>query len=223
MAESMETGTSLAWRLLATLEGGSLVLVASALLAYSARQRARERRSVHTVLVSNTTSALGKEIKTRLESRGCVVSVPSDTSGAEAEAEARKVDALVVIGQDANVESLDGLADLVSRDIYYNLKVLQSLSRRVHRGGCVAWACAGASAVSGAGDAFDTVLRASLQHVADRHDCSPVWVGRHPTSLAAERVAAALVPCTTHSSAFSVRNAAHKIGEYLGRWLKNLA
>ncbi|XP_061709329.1 uncharacterized protein LOC133519310 isoform X2 [Cydia pomonella] len=223
MAEAMETGTSLAWRLLATLEGGSLVLVASALLAYSARQRARERRPVHTVLVSNTSSALGKEIKTRLESRGCVVSMPSDASGAEADAGAGKVDALVVVGQDANVESLDGLADLVSRDVYDNLKVLKSLSRHVHRGGCVAWACAGTSGVSGAGDAFDTVLRASLQHVADRHDCSPVWVGRHPTTLAAERVVAALVPCTTHSSAFSVRNAAHKIGEYLGRWLKNLA
>ncbi|XP_063395557.1 uncharacterized protein LOC134680361 [Cydia fagiglandana] len=219
MAESMETGTSLAWRLLATLEGGSLVLVASALLAYSARQRARERRPVHTVLISNATSALGKEIKTRLESRGCIVSVPSDTSGAEAEA--GKVDALVVVGQDANVESLDGLADLVTRDVYDNLKVLESLSRRVHRGGCVAWACAGASGVSGAGDAFDTVLRASLQHVANRHNCCPIWVGRHPTSLAAERVVAALVPCTT--SAFSVRNAAHKIGEYLGRWLKNIA
>ncbi|XP_063616117.1 uncharacterized protein LOC134789467 [Cydia splendana] len=221
MAESMETGTSLAWRLLATLEGGSLVLVASALLAYSAWQRARQRRPVHTVLLSHTTSALGKQIKRRLESHGCVVSVPSDTSGAEAEA--GKVDALVVVGHDANVESLDGLADLVTRDVYDNLKVLESLSRSVHRGGCVAWACAGASGASGAGDAFDTVLRASLQHVANRHNCCPIWVGRHPTSLAAERVVAALVPCTTHSSAFSVRNAAHKIGEYLGRWLKNLA
>lgn len=55
MSEMVEGGASLAWRLLATLEGGSLLLATSALLAYSARRRVakmqRTRRPVRSVLV----------------------------------------------------------------------------------------------------------------------------------------------------------------------------
>ncbi|XP_073957578.1 uncharacterized protein isoform X1 [Choristoneura fumiferana] len=226
MTESAEGGSSLAWRLLATLEGGSLILCASALLAYRARHSPREeRRAARTVLLSDTNSALGREIKSHLESRGCIVSVPGTTSRAGAEADTDKVDALVVVGEDANENSLDGMANLVSRDVYSNMKVLEELSSRVRQGGYMAWACAGTTSACfhGAGAAFDTVLQASLQQVASRLECTPVWVGRHPPSVTAERVASALVPCTTRQSSFSVRSVTYKLSEYLDRMLKSVS
>lgn len=53
MTESVEGGAAIAWRLLATLEGGSLLLATSALLAYSARSKVtrRQRRPIKNVLV----------------------------------------------------------------------------------------------------------------------------------------------------------------------------
>lgn len=55
MSEAVEAGAGLAWRLLATLEGGSLVVATSALIAYTARRRLnkqRRDRNVNSVLVS---------------------------------------------------------------------------------------------------------------------------------------------------------------------------
>lgn len=55
MSEAVEAGAGLAWRLLATLEGGSLVVATSALIAYTARRRLtkqRRHRTVNSVLVS---------------------------------------------------------------------------------------------------------------------------------------------------------------------------
>ncbi|XP_049883264.1 uncharacterized protein LOC126378847 [Pectinophora gossypiella] len=222
MADAVEGGAALAWRLLATLEGGSLVLATTAILAYTARNRSRQHRPVGRVLVTDTTSRLGSEIKRRLESYGCIVStvIGGATSGAAGE----RVDALVVIGAETSTNDLDGISGLVSKDVYDNLKLLDLLAARVRTGGYMAWACAGGTsgAFSGATDAFDAALRASLQHVAKNSHCEPVWVGRCETAeSAAERVVAALVPCTTQqSSRFSIRNAAYKISGCIGRWLK---
>lgn len=54
MTEAVEAGAGLAWRLLATLEGGSLLVATSALIAYTAGlkfSRTRQYRVVKTVLV----------------------------------------------------------------------------------------------------------------------------------------------------------------------------
>ncbi|XP_028178783.1 uncharacterized protein LOC114366199 isoform X3 [Ostrinia furnacalis] len=245
MGEMVEGGASLAWRLLATLEGGSLLLATSALLAYSARKKVarlkRTRRPVRSVLLTNSTNELGKELKTQLELRGCYVHTASDeivrrvSSDASAAISASypsdnisetKVDALVVVGafSQPKLGGLQGMAKLVSEDVYHNLKLLEGLSALVSRGGCVAWACAGAAAsTSGAEDAFDTVLRANLHHVAKTARCEAVWVGRcDSAAAAAERVTDALLFSgdATLASRFSIRNAANKAGEYVGRWLK---
>ncbi|KAL0901177.1 hypothetical protein ABMA27_006486 [Loxostege sticticalis] len=252
MTDMVEGGTSLAWRLLATLEGGSLLLATSALLAYTARRKVaklkRTRRPVRSVLLTNTTNELGKELKTRLESRGCVVHsmteemirrVMSDqsreafgacgaSSGAASGAISEtQVDALVVVGafSPPKTGGLQGMAKLVSEDVYHNLKSLESLSALVSRGGSVAWACAGAAGVGwgAAEDAFDTVLRANLHHVAKTSRCEAVWVGRCSGAVvAAERVVDALLEAgdSTIASRFSIRNAAHKAAEYMGRLLK---
>lgn len=61
MSDSVEAGAGLAWRLLATLEGGTLVLATSALIAYTARARVKKhkrRRDVKSVLVSFKRSKL---------------------------------------------------------------------------------------------------------------------------------------------------------------------
>ncbi|XP_035449295.2 uncharacterized protein LOC118275446 isoform X1 [Spodoptera frugiperda] len=234
MSEAVEGGAALAWRLLATLEGGSILLATSALLAYTVRKKIaaqhRTGRDIRRVLVTNTTNLLGRELKRRLERRGCTVTtidqvvdsgVISDLRVPVGEA---KVDAIVVVGAEPKADGLDGMARLVTEDVYDNLKLLESLSWCVHRGGRIAWACAGdtAGAFSDAGAAFDTVLWASLKHVAKVSHCEPIWVGRcEAAEQAAKRVVAALT-CQDppHSSRFSVRNAAHRVGERLCRWLK---
>ncbi|KAJ2948200.1 hypothetical protein O0L34_g10010 [Tuta absoluta] len=229
MADAVEGGAALAWRLLATLEGGSLLLGSAALLVYTARGRpSRPRRPVRTVLVTNTSNELGRELKRRLESHGCTVS--SLSSGAEAgaevtaEATADKVDALVVVGAERRGSGLSDIAGMVSEDVYENLKILDKLSSRVHRNGYMSWAMAGATsgAFGEAADAFDAALKASLEHSAHTAECEAVWVGRCETAaMAAERVVAALMTCTTHQEArFSIRNAAYKVTGYVGRWLK---
>ncbi|KAJ8736048.1 hypothetical protein PYW08_006704 [Mythimna loreyi] len=240
MSEAVEGGAVLAWRLLATLEGGSLLLATSALLAYTVRKKIsrphRTQRRIRRVLVTNTTNLLGRELKKRLEERGCQVdtinkdaSRASDrASGANAKVSETKVDAIVVVGAEPKADGLDGIAALVTEDVYDNLKDLESLSSRVRHGGSIAWACAGyadggAGSFSDAGAAFDSVLRASLQHVAKVSHCEPIWVGRcEGAELAAERVVAALLTSDNmpQTSRFSVRNAAHRVGECLCRWLK---
>lgn len=56
MAEAVEGGAALAWRVLATLEGGSLLLASSALLVYSVRnkitRKTRTWKDIRRVLVS---------------------------------------------------------------------------------------------------------------------------------------------------------------------------
>ncbi|CAH1639951.1 unnamed protein product [Spodoptera littoralis] len=235
MSEAVEGGAALAWRLLATLEGGSILLATSALLAYTVRKKIaaqhRTGRDIRRVLVTNTTNLLGRELKRRLEKRGCVVATIDQIEDSEVVSDLRdpatsqaKVDAIVVVGAEPKADGLDGMARLVTEDVYDNLKLLESLSWCVHRGGRIAWACAGdtAGAFSDAGAAFDTVLWASLKHVAKVCQCEPIWVGRcEAAEQAAERVVAALTcrhpPRTTR---FSVRNAAHRVGERLFRWLK---
>ncbi|KAL4720831.1 hypothetical protein ACJJTC_005567 [Scirpophaga incertulas] len=64
MVEEVEGGATLAWRLLATLEGSSLLLATSALLAYTARKKLahmqRHRRPVKNCSVgAETTSPVG--------------------------------------------------------------------------------------------------------------------------------------------------------------------
>ncbi|XP_047023880.1 uncharacterized protein LOC124632911 [Helicoverpa zea] len=269
MSEAVEGGATLAWRLLATLEGGSLLLASSALLAYSVRKKIagqhRPGRNIRRVLVTNTTNTLGRELKRRLEERGCVVdtmthtrrqsnematadgslssngtasllsngtaSLPNNDASFATEindVRAPKVDAIVVIGAEPKAAGLDGMARLVNEDVYNNLKLLESQSHRVRYGGCIAWACAGdagaaAGAFSDAGAAFDTVLHASLQHVAKVCHCEPIWVGRcEGVEQTAQRVVSALLSSqdSARTSRFSVRNAAHRVGEYLCRWLK---
>ncbi|XP_026320249.1 uncharacterized protein LOC113230503 [Hyposmocoma kahamanoa] len=227
MAEAMEGGSSLAWRLLATLEGGSLVLVTTALLAYTARRKlarkkrlpTRQGRDVHSVLITNTTNALGSELKKQLQLLGTTV-IEGATNGAGAD----KVDALVVVGAESRASGLDGMAELVSQDIYENMKILDTLSPRVNDGGYIAWACAGAvsETYSGATNAFDSVLEASLSHIAEIYHCQPLWVGRcDRLEEASDRIIAALMPCATQPvSRFSIRHAAHKVTGYIGRWLK---
>ncbi|KAG6441839.1 hypothetical protein O3G_MSEX002030 [Manduca sexta] len=233
MSEPVEGGAALAWRLLATLEGGSLILAASALLAYTARNRIASRgnrRPIRSVLLTDTTNSLGRELKMQLESRGCVVRTLM--SGAESGTTSgvgsgQRVDALVVVGAESKAGDLNAMACVVNEDVYKNLKLLETLSPLVRRGGCVAWACAGAGAESGnfsqASAAFDTVLRASLEHIAKVTHCDPVWVGRHDgAERTADRLVDALLNCTTdhNTSVFSIRNVAHKVGEYVCRWLK---
>ncbi|CAH0592809.1 unnamed protein product [Chrysodeixis includens] len=225
MTEAVEGGAALAWRVLATLEGGSLLLASSALLVYSVRNKiARETRTgkdIQRVLVTNTTNLLGRELKTKLEERGCIV----ETLDEENRFKATIVDAVVIVGAEPKTDGLDGMASFVTEDVYDNLKLLESLSGRVRSGGCVAWACAGdaAGAFSSAGAAFDTVLRASLTHVAKLSQCEPIWVGRcEGAERAAQRVVDALLTRhhSTQNSRYSVRNAAHRVGECLCRWLK---
>ncbi|XP_075976837.1 uncharacterized protein LOC142977035 isoform X2 [Anticarsia gemmatalis] len=243
MSEAVEGGAALAWRLLATLEGGSLLLATSALLAYTVRnkivQQTRGRRTITNVLVTNTTNLLGRELKRRLEACGCVVETVTediDISGAGSGAysgaisgasSGSKVDAIVVVGAAPKADGLEGMANMVTEDVYKNLRLLESVSPRIHHGGYIAWACArdsdaAPSAFSEAGEAFDTVLRASLQHLAKLRHCEPIWVGRcEGSEQAAERTVTALLTSATQQvSRFSVRNAAHRVGECLGRWLK---
>ncbi|PZC81380.1 hypothetical protein B5X24_HaOG212832 [Helicoverpa armigera] len=265
MSEAVEGGATLAWRLLATLEGGSLLLASSALLAYTVRKKIagqhRPGRNIRRVLVTNTTNTLGRELKRRLEERGCVVdtvthtrrgsnetaslssngtassssngtaSLPYNNASIATEindVRAPKVDAIVVIGAEPKADGLDGMARLVNEDVYNNLKLLESQSHRVRYGGCIAWACAGDAGAAGgafsdAGAAFDTVLHASLQHVAKVCHCEPIWVGRcEGVEQTAQRVVSALLSSqdSAQTSRFSVRNAAHRVGEYLCRWLK---
>ncbi|XP_014362608.2 uncharacterized protein LOC106714158 [Papilio machaon] len=221
----VEGGAALAWRLLATLEGGSLLLVTSALLAYTARSKeaARHRIPVKNVLITNNTSTLGQEITKRLIARGCTVSTA--TSTATSEAISVKADALVVIGAEMKESGLDGITQLITEDVYYNIKLLESLSPLVRAGGCVAWACAGAAGgdFSGATSAYDAVLKASLQHIARNQHCEPIWTDRcEDCEVAAERMVASLLPCAGPQSitTFSLRNAVRKLSEYIGRWLK---
>ncbi|KAJ8735852.1 hypothetical protein PYW07_007472 [Mythimna separata] len=236
MSEAVEDGAAIAWRLLATLEGGSILLATSALLAYTVRRKIvgprRKQRHIRRVLVTNTTNLLGRELKKRLEERGCEVDTvsreASQASNRASGASETKVDAIVVVGAEPKADGLDGMAALVTEDVYDNLKLLESLSSSVRRGGSIAWACAGytsggADPFSDAGAAFDSVLRASLQRIAEVSHCEPIWVGRcEGAGLAAERVVAALLTADNlpHTSRFSVRNAAHRVGECLCRWLK---
>ncbi|KAJ0182285.1 hypothetical protein K1T71_001654 [Dendrolimus kikuchii] len=228
MAEMVEDGATLAWRLLATLEGGSILLTASALLAYTARSKIAskipKRRPINNVLVTNTSNVLGKEIKRQLETRGCVVNTTRENVN-----ESSKVDALVVVGAEPKAEGLEGITALVTEDVHDNLKLLQTLSPLVKHNGCIAWACAGTEAgistdsFANATAAFDGVLQTSLQQVAKICHCHPIWVGRcDAPERTAERVVAALLTCTSDekSSHYFIRNAAHKVGEYLFRWLK---
>ncbi|XP_045775894.1 uncharacterized protein LOC123874525 [Maniola jurtina] len=227
MAEAVEAGASLAWRLLATLEVGSILVATSALIAYTTRTklvRQRPLRTANSFLLTNSTNALGQEVKRRLEAEGCTVHTP--TSDAASKAEADKVDCLVVIGAESKA-GLDGISRLVSEDVYENLNLLESLARRVKRGGCIAWACAAGDTSGAYGDAaaaFDAVIQASLRHVAKNSHCDPIWVGRcSGVERAVERTLAELLPCTTQEHGFSIRvirNAAHKVSEYLSRWLK---
>ncbi|XP_026738641.1 uncharacterized protein LOC113501663 [Trichoplusia ni] len=225
MAEAVEGGAALAWRVLATLEGGSLLLASSALLVYSVRnkitKKTRTWKDIRRVLVTNTTNLLGRAIKTKLEERGCIVEVHNEASRERGAI----VDAIVIVGAEPKTDGLDGMATLVTEDVYDNLKLLESLSRRVRGGGRLAWACAGAAPrpYSCAGAAFDTVLRASLQHVAKMSQCEPIWVGRcGGAEAAAGRVVEALLarPHAPHATSYTVRNAVHRVGECLCRWFK---
>lgn len=238
MLDTVEGGATLAWRLLATLEGGSLLLATSALVAYSVRNKIRSsnrsRRTVKTVLVTNTTGSLGGQLKKRLEEQGCVVETPPQmsevTNDASSEAGSvadAKVDAIVVIGAEPKVDSLDGIANLVTEDVYHNLRVLESMSVRVHQRGYIVWACASdghapVGSFRDAGAAFDTVIRASVLHIAKLRHCEPIWVGRcESAELTAERTVATLLSYAAHyESRFSVRYTAHRLREYLDRWLK---
>ncbi|XP_045449412.1 uncharacterized protein LOC123657975 [Melitaea cinxia] len=216
MSEAVEAGAGLAWRLLATLEGGSLVVATSALIAYTARRRLtkqRRHRTVNSVLVSNVTTSLGRELKRRLEAHGCVV---TETAGTE------KVDSLVVIGAESTT-GLDGLMTLVSQDVYENLNLLESLSQAVRKGGSIAWVSVGdvSGAYGHATIAFDAVVRASLQHAAKVYHCEPIWIDRcNTTELAVDVILAKLLPSTEPNPSFSIRNAANKVSVFLGRWLK---
>ncbi|KAI5636729.1 hypothetical protein NE865_10555 [Phthorimaea operculella] len=214
MTDAVEGGAALAWRLLATLEGGSLLLGGAALLVYTARGRpARIRRPVRTVLVTNTSNELGCELKRRFEAHGCT----------RYRQRIRKMRS-VVVGADRSGSGLSDIVGLVSEDVYENLKILDKLSSRVHRDGYMSWAMAGTtSGVFGdAADAFDAALKASLEHSAHTAQCEAVWVGRCDTAaMAAERVVAALMTTTTQQeTGFSIRNAAYKVSGYVGRWLK---
>lgn len=230
MSDAVEGGAGLAWRLLATLEGGSLILAASALLAYTARnkifKRRRSPRAIHNVLVTNTTNLLGRELKQGLERRGC--DVRTVTSGTTSGANGREYfDALVVVGAQRKTAGLDGMADFVSEDVYGNLKLLELLSPLIKSGGCIAWVCTGGDTLngsfSGASAAFDTVIHSSLQHIANMHHCEPVWIGRrNGTEPTADEVVDGLLNSTNPNTAarFFIRNAVHNAGEYVCRWLK---
>ncbi|XP_038220842.1 uncharacterized protein LOC119838798 [Zerene cesonia] len=224
MSDGIEAGAGLAWRLLATLEGGSILLATSALIAYTARARVRKhkrRRDVKTVLVTNTTNSLGKEVKRRLEACGCIVhTVPGEATSNS------RVDALLVIGAETR-PGLDGIAKLVSADVYDNLKLLESLSHLVQRGGCIAWASAGAldDVYSEATRAFDAVLRASLNYVAKKSRCEAIWIDKDESiERVAENIIAALVPCDTRQNTsvqpYPIRNIAVQISKFFGRWFK---
>ncbi|XP_053611345.1 uncharacterized protein LOC128675745 isoform X2 [Plodia interpunctella] len=230
MTTAVEGGASLAWRLLATLEGGSLLLATSALLAYTARRkvarkRHSHRRPVKSVLITNTTNELGQQLKNELESRGCTVSSVTDElmQNISSCSESR-VDALVVVGAEPSTDCLNGMSEFVSQDVYSNLKVLETTSVLVRPGGTIVWACAGAAAGGGAafsvaGAAFDAVIQAGLQHVAKSSRCEAVWLARAAAgdaASAARRAAAALLPAARPLS----RNAVYKIGEYLDRMWK---
>ncbi|CAK1602428.1 unnamed protein product [Parnassius mnemosyne] len=227
MTESVEGGASLAWRLFATLEGGTILLATSALLAYTARSKetGSQRRMIKNVLVTNTTNTLGKELTRKLESHGCNVCSVINGATVMSGADLDKVDALVVIGADIKQDGLDGISQIVTDDVFNNLKLLETLSPLVLRGGCMAWACAGVmdGGFRGASTAYDAVLKASLQHIAESCHCEPVWIGRcEDVERVAERIVASLLPYTNqpHGSFIFIRNAAQKLTEYFGRWLK---
>ncbi|XP_068626882.1 uncharacterized protein [Battus philenor] len=222
MTEAAEGGAALAWRLLATLEGGSLLLATSVLLAYTARSKVSEkRRTVKNVLVTNTRNDLGRELTRRLIASGCNVSTV--TSGAISETESDKIDALVVVGADIKQNGLDALSQIVTEDIYNNIKLLESLSPLVSIGGYVAWTCSGAikGSFNGAANAYDAVISASLHHIARSRRCQPIWIDRSEDyESVAEKLLAELLPSEHRVTAFSLRYAAQKMSETLGRWLK---
>ncbi|KAM3967863.1 uncharacterized protein ACR2FA_011408 [Aphomia sociella] len=233
MTDAVVGGATLAWRLLATLEGGSLFLATSALLAYTARNKLtkrpqRRKRSVNTVLITNTDNVLGRHLKIQLESKGCVVKTATeDVLNGVRSGALTKVDALVVIGAVPRTECLNGMAEFVSEDVYNNLKTLENLSVMVKPGGYIAWACSGPGADNGAfsvaGAAFDAVVQSSLQHVAANSRCEPIWIDRSEGAEGtAQRVTSALLSTTDSNNVtrYSVRTAAKKIGEYFCRWLK---
>ncbi|CAH0727603.1 unnamed protein product, partial [Brenthis ino] len=233
MADAVEAGAGLAWRLLATLEGGSLLVATSALIAYTARLKLckkRRYRIINSVLVSNTSSRIGRELKSKLEAHGYTVRVPSEGNTACLD----KVDALVVIGAEFE-PGLEGISQLVTQDVYDNLKLLETLSYSVKRGGCITWACSrgsgGAGAARDAGgtdtayaaasSAFDAVLRASLQYIARISHCDGVWIDRCATTeQTVDRIIDEFSSTTPQDSIFSLRNTAHNVSTFFGRWLK---
>ncbi|CAG9581837.1 unnamed protein product [Danaus chrysippus] len=163
----VEAGAGLAWRLLATLEGGTLLLATSALLAYTARKKLTTRKRIYrpikNVFITDTTSVLGRQLHARLTERGCSVFTTNCGNG-------KNIDCLVVIGADCKdgLDGLDGLTQLVTEDVYKNLQSLESLSSHVVAGGTIVWSWFVKShgPYSSAAAAFRVVMKTALMHVA---------------------------------------------------------
>ncbi|KAG7310376.1 hypothetical protein JYU34_003150 [Plutella xylostella] len=85
MSESSTPGWSLAWRVLTALETGALAGAAAAALAGLAR-RGPARPPPKSVVISNTSCELGRELASLLRAHGCRV-----TCGANATSEANNV------------------------------------------------------------------------------------------------------------------------------------
>lgn len=214
-------GAVIARRLLATLECCTLLLTTLTLILHSIVNyiRSKSKREVtakhcfpERVLISNTDEPLGRAIQERLQSEGCTLA-------------ADNVNALIVVGAAVEDEGLDGLSDAITRDVWNNLKLLESLVPHVRAGGRVLWVSSGVNTgpFASATEAFDNVIKTQLELVARRSMCVPIWLGRHSTpSSAVDSVISSLIPATSSASLFSIRNGSARAARLMWRWLKKI-
>ncbi|OWR42097.1 hypothetical protein KGM_215722 [Danaus plexippus plexippus] len=190
----VEIGAGLAWRLFATLEGGTLLLVTSALIAYTTRRKLATRKRIYrpikNVFLTDTTSVLGRQLHARLTERGCSVSTSEYENG-------KNLDCLVVVGADCK-DGLDGLAQLVTDDVHNNLRSLESMSSHVVAGGTIVWSWCVRSGgpYRSAAAAFRVVMKTALMHFAELSDCEAVWLEGYDTAeQTADKIMGELFPC----------------------------
>nr|XP_032529184.1 uncharacterized protein LOC116779116 [Danaus plexippus plexippus] len=214
----VEIGAGLAWRLFATLEGGTLLLVTSALIAYTTRRKLATRKRIYrpikNVFLTDTTSVLGRQLHARLTERGCSVSTSEYENG-------KNLDCLVVVGADCK-DGLDGLAQLVTDDVHNNLRSLESMSSHVVAGGTIVWSWCVRSGgpYRSAAAAFRVVMKTALMHFAELSDCEAVWLEGYDTAeQTADKIMGELFPCDARDR-FSFRNATHMISNFFNGCLK---
>ncbi|GBP48902.1 hypothetical protein EVAR_98086_1 [Eumeta japonica] len=221
-----EGGGPLAWRVFIGLEGSALLLAALGLVVHAARPRAATRtekprgeaRRAPRVLISNDTTDKGRSVAQKLLSSGCRVS-----SLAAAREAGDKADALVVFGAQPTRRGLDGLATVVSNDVFANMTVMEKARDYVRPGGCLVWVSGGtiSGSFEASAAAFEDVLRTQLQLIADNANCEAVWVDRgDPTSQARDILTVILSSMTHNTPQQNSFRSPIRLTLVLWRWLK---